>query len=152
MLIPSKDWHRLGMDPIACRRWYCTSKLHGRKYQAGWLQVVIVARLVQGLWERYYMRARVPDWDENDVRALDAEEGLASSTDSPLDVDHKLQSLNPSADDLVVPAWHAEAGCVRLRSWQDMDAMPWFPWGPLHGMESYEPANDRAEEMAACVF
>ena len=111
-----------------------------------------MARLVQGLWERYYMRARVPDWGENGVRALDAEDGLASSTDSPLDVYHNLQSLTPSADDLVVPAWHAEGGCVRLRSRQDLDAMPWFPWDPLHGMESYDPVNGQAEEMAACVF
>ena len=29
--------------------------------------------------------------------------------------------------------------------------MPWCPWDPLHGMESYDPANDRAEEMAASV-
>ena len=77
-----------------------------------------------GVWDRYYMRAKVPDWDEEDISAMDVEERLASSTDGPLDVYHKLQSLIPSADDLVVPAWHAEGGCVRLRSRQDLDAMP----------------------------
>ena len=61
MLIPSKDWDRQGINPIACRKWYCTSKPHCKTYQAGWGQVVIVARLVQGVRERYYMRAKVPD-------------------------------------------------------------------------------------------
>ena len=98
------------------------------------------------------MRARVPDWDENGVRALDAEEGLASSTDSPLDVYRRLQRLTPPPDDLVVPAWHAEGGCVRLRSRQDLDAMPWSPWDRLYGMECYDPASDRAKDMAARVF
>ena len=137
---------------MSCRSCYCTSKLHCHKYRPRWLQVVIVARLVQGLWERYYMRARVPDWDENDVRALDAEEGLASSTDSPLDVYHKLQRLAPTTDDLVVPAEHAEADSARLRSRADLEAMPWFPGDQIYGMVGYEPASDRAKKMAAREF
>ena len=60
MMIPSKDWDTRGSDPTACKKWYCTSKNHCRKYQAGWGQVVIVARLMKGCWERYYMRGRVP--------------------------------------------------------------------------------------------
>ena len=93
-----------------------------------------------------------PGLGRNGVRALDAEEGLASSIGSPLDVYHKLQSLIPPTDDLVVPAWHAEGDSVRLRSRQDLDAMPWFPWGQLYGMECYDPASDRAKDMAARVF
>ena len=111
-----------------------------------------MARLVQGGWERYYMRAKVPDWDEEDNRALDVEERLASSTDSPLDVYRKLQRLVPSTDDLVVPAEHAEADSVRLRSRADLDAMPWFPWDQIYGMAGYEPASDRAKKMAAHKF
>ena len=54
MLIPSKDWDRLGIDPIAGRRWYCTSTIHSNRYQASWGHVAIVKRLVQGGWEKYY--------------------------------------------------------------------------------------------------
>ena len=71
MIIPSKDWDRQGIDPIACKKWYCTSKNHDERYQAGWGQVVVVARLVQGVWERYYMRAKAPDWDTEDIMAMD---------------------------------------------------------------------------------
>ena len=110
-----------------------------------------MARLVQGVWERYYMRAKVPDWDKEDIRAMGVEERLASSTDSPLDVYNKLERLVLSTDTLVVPAEHAEADSVRLRSRADLEAMPWFPWDQIYGMVGYESAHDRAKKTAARV-
>ena len=149
MVIPSKDWDRQGIDPIACRKWYCTSKHHCNKYQAGWGQVVIVARLVQGVWERYYMRAKVPDWDKADIRTMDVDERLDDRTASAMDVYNQLQRLAPTTDNLVVPADGAAEDSVRLRSKEDLENMPWFPWGQIYGMVGYEPASDRAKKMAS---
>ena len=95
------------------------------------------------------MRAKVPDWDKEDIRAMDVEARLASSNDSPLDVYRKLERLAPTTDNLVVPAEHAEAGSVRLRSKADLEAMPWFPWDHIYGMVGYEPSSDWAKQMAA---
>ena len=149
MMIPSKDWDTNGLDPIACKRWYCTSTKHYKKYQAGWGQIVIVARFVKGCWERYYMRAKVPDWDKEDIRAMDVEERIAGTTDSPMDVYRKLERLVPSVDDLVVPAENGLPDSVRLRSRADLDGMPWFPWDQIYGMVGYEPASATAKKMAA---
>ena len=83
---------------------------------------------------------------------MGVEERLASSTDSPLVIYRKLQRLAPPTDYLVVPAEHAEADSVRLRSRADLEAMPWFPWDQIYGMVGYEPASDRAKKMAARKF
>ena len=150
MLIPSKDWDRQGKNPIDCKTWFCTSKCHHKKYQAKWGQVVIVARLnKKGTWERYYMRAKVPEWDKEDIRAMDVEERLAKPTDSALDVYEKLQRLVPTTDELVVPAENANADSVRLRSRADLEKMPWFPWDQIYGRVGYEPASSKAKKAAA---
>ena len=61
-----------------------------------------------------------------------------------MDVYHKLQRLAPTTDNLVVPAKHAEADNVRLRSRAVLEAMPWFPWDQIY--------SDRAKKMAARTF
>ena len=95
------------------------------------------------------MRAKVPDWDKEDIRAMGVEEALASSSDSPLDVYRKMERTVPTTDNLVVHAEHGQADSVNLRSRPDLDAMPWFPWGYIYGMVGYEPASDWAKKMAA---
>ena len=95
------------------------------------------------------MRAKVPDWDKEDIRAMDVEERIAGTTDTPMDVYRKLERLVPSVDDLVVPAENGVADSVRLRSKADLDAMPWFPWDQIYGMVGYEPASAMAKKMAA---
>ena len=57
---------------------------------------------------------------------------------------HQLLRLVPSADDLLVPAEHADANNVRLRSRTDLEPMPWFPWEQIYGTVGYDPASDRA--------
>ena len=94
------------------------------------------------------MRAKVPDWDKEDIRAMDVEERIAGTTDSPMDVYRKLERLVPSVDNLVVPAENALPDSVRLRSRADLDGMPWFPWDQIYGMVGYEPASATAKKMA----
>ena len=151
MMIPSKDWETKNLDPIACKRWYCNGGNHYNKYKASWGQIVIVQRIVKGCWERYYMRAKVPDWDKEDIRAMDVEERIAGTTDSPMDVYRKLERLVPSVDDLVVPAENGLPDSVRLRSRADLDGMPRFPWDQIYGMVGYEPATEKAKKSTARV-
>ena len=68
-----------------------------------------------------------------------------------MDVYRKLQRLVPSTGDLVVPAEHAEADSVRLRSRADLEAMPWSPWDQIYGMVGSEPSTPWAKKMAARI-
>ena len=149
MLIPSKDWERQGVDPIACKRWFCTSTRHYRRYNAGWGQIVVLKRFTQGAWETYYMRAKVPTWDKEDIRALDIEDRLCQGAESALEVYRRLERLAPTTDELVVPAENARPDSVRLRSRADLEKMEWFPWDQIYGMVDYEPATKKARKAAA---
>ena len=149
MLIPSKDWEREGVDPIACKRWLCTSKLHYVKYNASWGQVVVLKRFKQGEWETYYMRAKVPEWDKEDIRAMHVEENLCQGGESAMEVYRRLEKIVPTTDQLVVPADNAREGSVRLRSMEDLKAMPWFPWDQIYAMVDHEPATAKAKKAVA---
>ena len=148
MLIPSKEWEREGVDPIDCNRWICTSAWHYKKYKGGWGQVVVIKRLRLGEWETYYMRAKVPEWDKEDLRAMDVE-AICQGTESALEVYRKLEKIVPTKDELVVHAEHGREGSVRLRSREDLDAMPWLPWGQIYGMVDHELATPEARKAVA---
>ena len=149
MLIPRKDWEREDVDPIACRRWFCTSRKHyRRRYSADWGQIVVLRRFTRGTWKTYYMRAKVPTWDKEDTRAMDIEDRLGQGAESALEVYERLERLAPATDELVVPADDAKADSVRLRSRADLEAMEWFPWNQIYGMVDHEPATKRAKQGA----
>ena len=151
MLIPSKEWEREGVDPLGCNRWFCTSTRHYERYKAAWGQVVVLRRFEQGEWVTCYMRARVPEWDKEDVRAMDVEENLCQGGERALEVFHRLEKIIPATDGLVVPAADARDGSVRLRSREDLARMPWFSWDDIYGMVGHELATAGAERAAARV-
>ena len=151
MLIPSKDWERGGVDPIECRRWFCTSTRHYKKYNAGWGQIVVIKRFTRGAWETYYMRAKVPTWDKEDIRAMDIEERLCRDAESALEVYRRLERLTPTTDELVVQAENANPDSVRLRSRADLQMMPWLPWDEIYGMVDHVPATKKAKKAAAAL-
>ena len=150
MLIPSKDWNTNGAEPVDCKRWYCNSTLHWKRYMASWGQVVIVHRWVNGQWWRYYMRAKVPDWNIEDIRAMDIEERIASKYDTPEDVYNKLDRVVPTLDDLVVPAPHSmKKDSVRICSYEALQAMPWFAWDTIYSFVNHEPKDEKTKKMAS---
>ena len=151
MLTPSKDWETQGVNPLDCKKWYCPSKMHGNKYKASWGQVVVLCRFVKDKWERYYMRAKVPDWDKEDIRAMDMEERVFKEGDSPMDVYNRLEKLVPSCDELIVKAPYGLDDSVMVRSKEDLEQMPWFPWDQIYGIVGYEPADERTKKMARQV-
>ena len=149
MLIPSKEWEREGVDPIACNRWLCTSTRHQQRYNASWGQVVVLKRFEQGEWGTYYMRAQVPEWDKEDVRAMDVEEHLCQGGESALEVFRRLEKIVPTTDEFVVPAMDAREGSVRLRSREVLAEMPWFLWDQIYGMVDHELATAKAKKATA---
>ena len=152
MLIPSKDWERgPGVGPIECRKWFCTSTRHYKKYNAGWGQIVVIKRFTRGAWETYYMRAKVPTWDKEDIRAMDIEERLCHGAESALEVYRRLERLTPTTDELVVQAENANPDSVRLRSRADLQMMPWLPWDEIYGMVDHVPATKKAKKAAAAL-
>ena len=151
MLIPSKEWEREGVDPIACNRWLCTCTRHQQRYNASWGQVVVLKRFEQGEWGTYYMRAQVPEWDKEDVRAMDVEEHLCQGGESALEVFRRLEKIVPTTDEFVVPAMDAREGSVRLRSREVLAEMPWFLWDQIYGMVDHELATAEAKKAATRV-
>ena len=151
MLIPSKDWDRANVDPIACKKWFCTSKRHWKRYKAGWGQIVVIKQFTQFTWKTYYMRASVPGWDKEDIRAMDIEARLGRDAGTPMQVYDGLERLVPATDELVVPADKANWDSVRLRSRADLDAMQWFPWNQIYNMVGHEPATASAKRDGARV-
>ena len=148
MLIPSKEWEREGVDPIDCNRWICTSAWHYKKYNAGWGQVVVIKRFRLGEWETYYMRAKVPEWDKEDLRAMDVEANC-QGTESALEVFRRLEKIVPTKDNLVVRAEHGREGSVCLRSREDLDAMPWLPWDQIYGMVDHKLTTPKSRKAVA---
>ena len=52
---------------------------------------------------------------------------------------------------MIVPAANAEPDSVRLHSKADLGAMPWFPWGQIHGMVGYGPKIDAVAAKKAAT-
>ena len=95
------------------------------------------------------MRAKVPEWDKEDIRAMHVEENLCQGGESAMEVYRRLEKIVPTTDQLVVPADNAREGSVRLRSKEDLAAMPWFPWDQIYAMVDHELATAKAKKAAA---
>ena len=104
-ITPSKLWdhdaNRGGFHTIDARRWYCP--WCNKRYEAKWGQIVIISRWDEdtGNYEHYYMRAKVPTWATEDVRAqfLEAEH---PDCQTPEDLYDRLKTREPAPTALVV--------------------------------------------------
>jgi hypothetical protein len=130
-LIPSKDWKRKHTDPLAPKqRYYCGSGCEAR-YNASWGQVVEVARVCTSTREveRFYMRADVPSWDVEDIRAMELEASLPVS--SAEDLYSRVKRVEPSLNDVIVK--DAE-GFKRVRDPATFNALPEFKWAEIFNL------------------
>ena len=75
------------------------------------------------------MRGKVPDWDKEDISAMDIEERIADPNATALDVYSWIEKLAPTEDELVVKAEGkgALADSVRLRSTEDLNKCNGLP-------------------------
>ena len=138
-VIPSKDWRRSNADPLAPRqRYYCYDDC-GKKFQAGWGQLVEVKRMnPQGVMEVFYMRAEVPSWDVEDIRAMHIQDTLADGCNTAMDLFNKIHTVKPALSALVVPDPTIQ-GVVTMTSRAAFDALPFFSWWEIFTFQGVQP-------------
>ena len=129
---PSKEWDRKNSDPLAKGQvYYCSC--HAR-YNHKWGQIVELTRTDKhGKLERMYMRACVPHWDAEDVRAMYYEEELKPR--SPQELYQAMKSVMPVLSDVIVKD---DAGHVKIVDEQTFLDMPEFGWSEIFNMVGLE--------------
>ncbi len=134
-VLASKRWNRLHADELAAgQRYYCDC---GKKHQAGWGQLVEIKRMNErGVLEMFHMRAEVPPWDVEDVRAMYIEDTIKA--DNAHDLFNKIRTVEPTTCELVVPD-PTLPGVVMLRSQAAYEALPWWSWWEIFTMVGVEP-------------
>jgi hypothetical protein len=133
---PSKDWGRKFQDPLAVKqKYYCPRKTCECKYNASWGQLVEISRVgAQGLLERFYVRADVPSWDVEDVRAMYLEESLAPA--SAAELYRQLKRVVPAVTDVVIAD---DAGCRKVRDAPTWESIPTFKWVEIFNFAGIDP-------------
>jgi len=138
---PSKDWDTRGVDAIDARRWMCDCNA---RYKAGWGQIVVVTRFnsLTNSLDHLYMRAEVPPWTVEDVRAMHLEDTVATTTDTPQSFYEKIKRVVPSMTDLIVeapPAWGTgRKGGTKFVDRALLESMPYFKWHQIFNMVGVE--------------
>ena len=98
-ITPSKLWdhdaNRKGLHPVDARRWYCP--WCNTRYQAKWGQIIIISRWDEAAsnYQHYYMRAKVPSWAAEDVRAQFLEQEHSDCKD-PEELYARLKTREPA--------------------------------------------------------
>ena len=133
-VIPSKDWDRKFEDPLASKqKWYCHC---AAKYNATWGQLVELKRVnAAGELERFYMKAEVPTWDAEDVRAMYHEATMDPA--SPMELYNNVKRVVPTVSNLIV----ASGSHLEICSIGAWDALPFLQWFEIFRMLSIMPPN-----------
>ena len=131
-VIPSKDWDRKFEDPLASKqKWYCHC---AAKYNANWGQLVKLKRMnAKGELERFYMKAEVPGWDVEDVRAFYQWSMMDPS--SPMELYNNVRRVVPTASNLIVASGSHHKICNN-ETW---DLLPFFKWSGIFRRENIQP-------------
>jgi hypothetical protein len=131
---PSKDWARKHADPLATRqKYYCACRA---AYNASWGQLVEISRLnrATGILERCYVKADVPSWDVEDVRAMHLEESLKPRSAGELY--QAVKRVVPAITDVVVRDAEGHTKVVDEAMW---NAIPTFRWVEVFNLAGLDP-------------
>jgi hypothetical protein len=136
-VIPSKDWSRAGAAPELARRWYCTDC--EMKFRASWGQVVIVNTVDEHTLQpvRYYLRAEVPPWACEDIRAMTLEEARPHLQD-PKSLYESLRRVVPQKDNLIVQRPGCKEDGRYFVSKSMLDGLPFFDWHQIFKLAGTE--------------
>ena len=129
---PSKDWGRKFDDPLATKqRYYCSCS---RRFNATWGQIVEISRCTHGgSVERMYVRADVPSWDVEDIRAMSLERTLDPA--NPRALYDQVRRVEPSVDDVIIKDTE---GHKHVRDMATYVAMPVFRWVEIFNLAGVE--------------
>jgi hypothetical protein len=120
---PSKDWKRKHDDPLATKQaWYCQCQ---SRYKASWGQLVQIARINRQTdqLEYSYVKADVPSWDVEDVRAQYLEETMTVS--SAADLYKQIRRVEPTLTSIVV---RDHENCTKVVDPATWERIPTFRW------------------------
>ncbi len=136
-IIPSKEWNRNSDDPTMPRmRYYCFC---GKKFNAGWGQLVeIKRRNTRGEMDMWYMRADVPSWDIEDVRAMYLEDHVGKGCSSPQQLYDKLKVIKPTHSSLVIDD-PTMPGVAMHTTKELFFALPEFSWWEIFTFAGVAP-------------
>lgn len=129
-LLPSLEWAKLkddtGEEWVTGQRYYCPCNA---RYKTSWGQVVVVT---DSVGEKSYLKADVPEWDVEDVRAMKAEVDHSPATVKQL-MD-KFTAIPPAISDVVkeekTGEW-ADDTYKYVISRDVLDEMPEFKWAEI---------------------
>jgi hypothetical protein len=82
------------------------------------------------------MRAEVPPWDVEDVRAMHIESTIKA--DSARDLFDKMRVIKPTQSELVVPD-PTQPDTLMIRSKLEYESLPWWSWWEIFTMVGAEP-------------
>ena len=133
-IIPSKKWRKKKDDTVEewvpKQKWYCWCHA---KYKAPWGQVVCI-RTPDGAIS--YVRAPVPSWDIEDIRAMKTEKTVSAK--SVKELHNKIRSIEPPEDDIV--GLDSE-GYHYIKNLEDFQAMPKFTLDELLTLQKMQPSR-----------
>ncbi len=84
------------------------------------------------------MRAEVPNWDVEDVRAMYLEDTIGQDCGSAMDIFNKVQMVRPAMSALVIPDPNIE-GVQMMRSKQAFEELPFFSWWEIFTFQGVTP-------------
>jgi hypothetical protein len=129
---PSKDWGTKHANPMATgQAWYC--KCNAR-YRAGWGQLVEIVRLNRrsGQLEYSYVKADVPSWDIEDVRAMHLEDTMKVS--SAADLYAQIRRVEPTLTSIIIRDSEQCTKVVDAATWQSIPTFRWVEVFNLAGV------------------
>ena len=144
-LYPSKDWPRLHEDfDAAGQRYYCTSS---SRFLTKFGQVVKVELVINGQLCTGWMKAKVPPWNVEDIRAQYFEQELGPAVQTPLDLFNKVPYVVPDVDSVCIKephdgeaaAWNEPRPDQLMIDPVAYEPMPFFSWWEIFTIINVPP-------------
>ena len=133
-IVPSIDWETDTPNKIDARKWTCPSKDCWSKFKYSWGQLVVITRATAaGGLEMLYMRAEVPPWSLEDIRAMHLEETVAGPQETPESLLSKIARVLPSTNDLVLDK-PGNPGMRVFCNRKILESLPFFKWEQIFNM------------------
>ena len=140
---PSKLWKFRGESQVDATKWDCV--WCPARYKGGMGQVVIITRCNRaGVLERFYMKAPCPDWNIEDIRAMNLEQTVATEGETPESLLDKIETLHPVEDDYIVARGTGHKFIDRA-TW---NSLPEFDWYQIFNMVGAACPEDKKKKKS----
>ena len=150
------DAERQDKHAIDAKRWYCPRC--GNRYLASWGQVVQMQRLNEktDVVDTVYVRAEVPPWDIEDIRALYHEDHMQAGIRTPEELYDSLHQVAPAKtpfvyDDVPTTMWNIGESTTqtftRVKDLAVLGLMPSWTWEEIYNCVGKEPPPRKKKKL-----